>query len=193
MKLWLPISLLIIAAILAVGVTNFGKSNLPVTPPVATDLSVPEIGAQANLLLQPEVSAVPVGSEASFSVTVDTGSFRTFGVEGYFDYDPAVLTILSIEPGNLFDRPEVLLTSIDPTIGRISYAVGSRTSAQGKGIAFTIRSKIKSLPQNGELVLSFNQQKSHVSLEASDQSKRFSQEETLVVFEEKPITILAQE
>lgn len=193
MKLWLPISLLIIAAILAAGVTNIGKSRLPATPPTFTDDTVPEIIAQANLALIPEVNAVSPGANANFSVMVDTGALRSFGVEGYFDYDPNVLTILGIEPGNFFDQPEVLLTSIDPTLGKISYAVGSRNSAQGKGIAFIIKTKVKSQVQAQPLILSFNQQKSHVSLEASDQSKRFAQEETLVVFEEKPFTVLAQE
>ena len=54
-------------------------------------------------------------------------------------YDPTLLTILTITPGNFFANPSVLLNTIDPVTGRISYALqdpsGSATTTSTSTIA----------------------------------------------------------
>lgn len=190
MKIWLPITLLIVALIIAGGVALIGQKTsitipkLPLSSPV-----VPET-VQAKLSLVPATAQIRPGDKTMLSVNVSSTNSNVIGIETYFQYDPQVLTILSLKPGPVLPNPEILLNSIDETTGTITYALGTRQPSSGNGVLFTIEVQAKKATPGTKFPLSLNQQKTKLALETANHSKRFSQEQTVVIFEEKPLSVL---
>ncbi|MEK7165295.1 MAG: cohesin domain-containing protein [Patescibacteria group bacterium] len=186
MKTTLPILLLIILAVLAGGISLLvkPKTELPSAE------SIIEASAQASLTLQPELTSVKVGEEITYAVLVDAGNKKIIGVEGYFEFDPSVLSITSISPGPLFAQPEELLKIIDPPTHHLTYAVGTRNPVTAKGILFTIHARTLTPTKDQNEPLTFIREKTHVALESESGDKRYAQEETATIFETKQIVIL---
>ena len=192
MKPWLPITLLIIAVIVTVGVAFVVKNSyLPVTSLSSKSPSSgePTDTAQLKLSLQPEITAVTVGGETAYDIVVDPGNFRVIGIQGYFDYNPQKLSVISVEPGTLLSQPDTLLNSVDPVAGKIAFALGSRTSSIGGGTIMKIRIRANRPDPENPYPLTFDQHKTHIAVEAPDRSMRYSEDNTFIVFEEKPLSI----
>ena len=188
MKLWLPVSLLIMTIVVATGVALWVKKPVK-------DTSFPKARletVQVKLSLQPEMTPAYAGEEASYVVAVKTDNLNVIGVQAYLQYDPQIISVLSVDPATLLPNPDLLLDNIDASTGTIAYALGTKQPSSGNGIAFKIRVKINSVPDKTQTPISFDKQKTKVAVETSDHSKRFSQEETAFVFNEEPLTILAE-
>lgn len=82
----------------------------------------------------------------SLPINIATGSNKVTAVQLELQYDPKILTSVSIIPGSFFQKPDVLLNQIDPKTGRISYAFGVGLTGQGvvgQGIAATLNFETK--------------------------------------------------
>lgn len=88
----------------------------PKEPAAQTDLSFGSLSASAS-------SSIPIN--------IATGKNKVTAVQLELQYDPQVLTNVSITPGSFFKNPVILLNQIDAKTGRISYALGINPTDQG--------------------------------------------------------------
>lgn len=91
----------------------------------------------------PEIATSSSVSVTNYSLPININSFKNkvTAIQLELQYDPQVLTNVSVVPGSFFTKPEVLLNQIDSKTGRISYAFGTgltEPSVVGKGIAATL-------------------------------------------------------
>lgn len=79
------------------------------------------------------VSSLP-SSKTTYSlpITISTGTNKVTAVQLELQYDPKVLTQVSVVPGVFFTNPATFLNRIDTATGRISYAFGVNPTEQGK-------------------------------------------------------------
>lgn len=123
--------------------------NLPVQLPTAPKQAV----EQSTLTLgNPTVDASSSPSNFTYSVPINisTGKNKVTAVQLELQYDPEVLTSVSVTPGAFFKDPVVLLNQIDAKTGRISYAFGINLSpteegVMGENIVANITFKTKSI------------------------------------------------
>ncbi len=183
MKIWIPLSLIILLTVVAVGITFIARNKGISQPGLQTET------VEVKLNLEPETNSVKVGDNVAFDLKVEVTNLRTVGVETYFTYDPQVLSITSIEPTGYFQNPQILTQNIDSQTGKISYAVGSLQPTLGSGIVYKINATVIGKGSTANII-NFDKTNSKVALESADASKRYIQEETVVLFSEKPLNIL---
>ena len=194
MKLMAPITLLIVATVLALGAVlvtqNTVKNKVAPLPTASTPVSSTLEKVQADLNLKPEFSSVKVGDEISFTVTIDSHNLGVSGIQSEFNYDPKVLSIEAIEPGPFLNQPVVITKTIDPAQGKISYALISLKYSTGVGPLFTIKARAtaKNTGLNNPLFFSKNETK--VGLASTTKDKRYSEAETVIIFAENTVNIL---
>ena len=194
MKLMAPITLLIVATVLALGAVlvtqNAVKNKVTPLPTASTPASSTLEKVQADLNLKPEFSSVKVGDEISFTVTIDSHYLGVSGIQSEFNYDPKVLSIEAIEPGPFLNQPVVITKTIDPAQGKISYALISLKYSTGVGPLFTIKARAtaKNTGLNNPLFFSKNETK--VGLASITKDKRYSETETVIIFAENTVNIL---
>lgn len=92
-----------------------------------TDI-IPTINPQTQISFSPATIDTGVSPQTTYSVNVaaNTNGQTISGIQLELSYDPAVLTDVTIEPAdnNLFGlNPAVLINSVDPDLGRISFAI----------------------------------------------------------------------
>ena len=96
----------------------------------------------------------PVGY--SIPIEISTGENKVTAVQLELQYDPQVLTDVTVVPNQFFSNPDILLNQIDTKTGRISYALGVGLTAQGvsgKGIVANILFSAKTKTGEGTAVL----------------------------------------
>lgn len=77
----------------------------------------------------------------SLPINIATGKNKVNVAQLELQYDPKILTQVTVVPGTFFKNPLVLLNQIDKTTGRISYAFGINPEDQavtGQGVVATI-------------------------------------------------------
>lgn len=97
----------------------------PTTSPAHTTLAIVESATTTGAL------------HKSLDVLVDTNGDKSTGVQLELQYDPAVVTNISITPGTFYADPFELLKNIDRKNGRITYAIAIKpngTAHSGKGV-----------------------------------------------------------
>ena len=161
------------------------KIPSPVTPS-----PTPLETVQTRLTLSPQQDSVAVGETLVYNVSINTLGKGVLGVETYFNYDPKMLTIISLKPENFLKNPIPLIETIDKKQGKIGYALGGLEAVQGTGILFKIQTKVIAQPTGVINPLMFDQTNTKVALESVSSDKRYLEEQTVVVFEEKPLSIL---
>ncbi len=195
MKLWIPLTFILVAAILVGG--TYYALNKSVSPPpniVKKTLPVPQTKdsvplVRAKLMLEPEITSIRPGEEVNYVVRIDAGNAFIVGAETYFNYDPNLISVESLEPGPVFTKPEILAQSIDPNSGKITYAVGTFTPSSGKGIVFKIKVKGVTASPSIQSLLSFDRDKTKIALVSEDGSKRYSETETNLEFAENQLLV----
>jgi len=92
----------------------------------------------------------------SLPINIITGKNKATAVQLELQYDPKVLTSVSVTPGVFFKNPIVLLNQIDAKTGRISYAFGISPTQQGiggQGIVATLSFESKTgAPQQTSII-----------------------------------------
>lgn len=143
------------------------KKSLPVVTSVVTTKTNP---ADTTLSIKPSVKDTKTSTYSSI-IYVDTGKNSIVGAQVELEYDPAVVTNVSITPLEFLPSLTEIYKKIDQTNGRITYAIGvsvGESGVKGKGslakITYTV---IPGQQANA----SFNfLPKTEVSGEGSDQS-----------------------
>ena len=101
------------------------SSSFPTTLPLPSPTIIPTY----TLSLSPNTMTTIPGKSTSLLVLFDaTGTPPTL-IQLEIGYEPGLLTNVSIQPGDFFPNYNLLLNTINPRTGRISYAI---ESASGK-------------------------------------------------------------
>jgi hypothetical protein len=195
----LPIIILLsIMLISSIGLFVFNKNkinsikNLPKITPTTSPIITPVIKdqVQIDLYLDPEITSAKVGDEVNFSVRINSNNLLLIAAETYFSYNPKVLTIDAIQPGTIFSSPNILLNKIDSQLGKISYAIGTFQPIASNGLLFRISGKIKSLPINNTIDLTFDQTNTKIGLESPNNSKLYSADEIINLYHETQMSVI---
>lgn len=138
------------------------KQTTPIPPSPKPTVSItPQVVGHSTLSLLPNPLIVSSGS-ASVDVMINPNGDKVTAVQVELSFDPTVLTPTSIDQGNFFSSPFVLLKNMDQKNGKISYALalspsGTPNITEGKvaTINFTVKlnaatkeSKIEVLPKS---------------------------------------------
>jgi hypothetical protein len=75
----------------------------------------------------------PADLRYSLPINIATGTNKVTAVQLELQYDPKILTNVTVAPGLFFTNPDVLLNQIDAKTGRVSYALG--VGLAGRGVA----------------------------------------------------------
>jgi hypothetical protein len=110
------------------------------TPPAATTVkteATPTVKApmaEAVLSMTPNPLVLTVGSviPSTISVVIDSGSHDITAAQLELSYDPKMLTITDIAPGDFIENPLVLLKNIGDADGRVTFAFGIQPTGTGK-------------------------------------------------------------
>lgn len=81
----------------------------------------------------PEIATSSSATILNYSLPIDIQTFRNkvTAVQLELQYDPKMLTSVTVTPGSFFANPDILLNQIDTKTGRISYAFGAGLKNQG--------------------------------------------------------------
>ena len=117
----------------------------PSSPKPTQTVIAPEEPAAQTILSFGELSIATSSSTANLSyslpIRIATGTNKVTAIQLELQYDPKVLTNVSVTPGVFFKNPVVLLNQIDVKKGRISYAFGSGLTdpaVMGQGVIATL-------------------------------------------------------
>ena len=143
--LFLIFALFVITFVLLI-ITLYNPSN-PKPAPIVT---VPKESVEQTILSfgQPVATSSSSVTSLTYSlpITIITGKNKVTAIQLELQYDPKVLSNVSIAPGSFFTKPEVLLEQIDVKTGRITYAFGVGLTDQGvmgQGVVATLTFEAK--------------------------------------------------
>lgn len=95
--------------------------------------------------------AVVEGESFTIAIHINTGENTVTGAQLELYYDPAVLTVTEVTPGDFFAKPIIYANKNDTTKGDIVFAVGSFDGKQGTGkVALVKATALK--PSSGEVL-----------------------------------------
>lgn len=106
----------------------------PSTPKTTqTPTAIQQPVAQTVLSFGESVVASSSASTLTYSlpINITTGNNKVTAVQLEMQYDPNLLTNVSVTPGVFFQNPEILLNQVDAKTGRITYAFGIGPTGQG--------------------------------------------------------------
>ena len=120
--LFLIFALFVITFVLLI-ITLYNPSN-PKPAPIVT---VPKESVEQTILSfgQPVATSSSSVTSLTYSlpITITTGKNKVTAVQLEMQYDPQVLTNVSITPSVFFKNPEILLSQIDEKTGRITFHI----------------------------------------------------------------------
>ncbi|SRR5258706_9211524 len=125
---------IITGALLVVALSSSQHTQSPT--PVASAPTPTSSPAHTTLAIS-QSAAVTGTKNQSLDVLVDTNGDRSTGVQLELQYDPNVVTNVSVTPGAFYADPFELLKNIDKKNGRITYAIAIKpngTAQSGKGV-----------------------------------------------------------
>ncbi len=192
MKWWLPITILVTVGVVT-GVIVYVAQNRPssLSPPVNQPTTItqnPMVKVTANVSLQPESTSVRMGTETNYLFNVEAPDSQIVGIEAHLQFNPSVISVVSIEPTDLLNRPQEIAKTIDNQTGKILYAIGTLTPTVGKGTVFKI--KVNILGQNPPASITFDRRTTKVALFSGDGKTRYTEANTTLNFVENPLSIL---
>lgn len=88
-------------------------------------------------LIPPSITAI-VKKNETISVYIDTDNHTVSAVDLTVLFDPKILRIDDVAPGDFFVDPTVLIERIDNTSGTLTYAIGSLKPKKGTGKVVTL-------------------------------------------------------
>lgn len=89
---------------------------------------------QTTIGFETNKSQITTGQVATVDVTIDTEAELALA-QLEIGYDPLVITILAVDPGDFFIKPQETLKTINPNNGRISYVITCSVAAGESCIA----------------------------------------------------------
>lgn len=122
----------------------------PAVPKTTQTVTVPKEPVAQTILSfgNPSIATSSSVSTLNYSlpINISTGNNKVTAVQLEMQYDPAVLTNVSVTPGVFFKNQEILLNQIDVKTGRITYAFGIGLADQGvigKAVIATLSFEVK--------------------------------------------------
>lgn len=122
--------------------------------PERTTSPVVENINQASLTFLPSTLFLSQNSTKDISLAVDTAGHQITAAEVYLNYDPTYLEVVSINPGNLFDKPNIFQQRIDNQAGLASFALGTFNPKTNNGNLINVVVKTKNITGNTRVNLS---------------------------------------
>lgn len=137
--------LIIVLFLVALGLMFVAQST-PYPKPLQPNniVSIPTPAVPQTVLLFDEISMATNSASYSIPIIINTGRNLVTGAQLELFFDPKIITNVSIQQGNFFLKPVVLLNNIDKESGRISYALGispEDSGREGEGIVATLTFK----------------------------------------------------
>lgn len=126
------IFVLFIITFVLLAITLYNPSNSKPVPTVTTAPKEP-IAQTVLSYGQPSIATSSSITTLNYSlpINITTGNNKVTAVQLEMQYDPKLLTNVSVNPGVFFKNPEILLNQIDAKTGRITYAFGVGLTGQG--------------------------------------------------------------
>jgi hypothetical protein len=112
--------------IIAIGILLFILYNSKPTelfPSLTQSENMQTSEADTTLSLSTETQTINPGQTATIAVLIHTSREDANTIQFELSYDPQTVTVNAITPGNFFTHPVVALQDIDPSAGRITYAL----------------------------------------------------------------------
>jgi hypothetical protein len=138
------LALIIFLIVVTVGLVMLSVYSKPAveTPPARITTTTTPLYVQTTIALSNELTPI-VAKPGTFQTdaTITTGENKVTVVQLELSYDPKAISNVTITPGTFFKNPTVLLNKVDPTLGRISLAMGvsmGESGASGSGQIATI-------------------------------------------------------
>lgn len=130
------IVVLLIITIALVGVALFPRTQQPANnqqqeQPTTQASPTPVAFTTIALSPNPLVITTTASPSSVIEATINTTSNTVTAVQLELEYDPEIISVVSVENGTFFSNPVELLNSIDNTNGRITYALGVAPGANG--------------------------------------------------------------
>jgi hypothetical protein len=125
---------------------NAKPAAIPITPTPKEEIAQTVLSfGSTNIATSSSVASL----KYSVPINISTGKNKVTAVQLEMQYDPQVITKVTVVPGPFFTKPEVLLEQIDEKTGRITYAFGSgltEPSVVGQGIVANLTFEAKATP-----------------------------------------------
>lgn len=115
--------ILLILTTIFIKLNSHSNQNLPTTNNSQLSTILPTPRTACALIMSPEKITIQPNQKFSINITIGSDGDYPTDLQLEIAYDPNVLTNAQIYPGNLFTNPIIPLNYIDPTTGRISYAI----------------------------------------------------------------------
>lgn len=103
----------------------------PSSPTITQEVTVTKAPIAQTILSFGELTATsssplrqPADLTYSLPINITTGNNKVTAVQLEMQYDPLLLTNVTVTPGVFFQNPEILLNQVDVKTGRITYAFG---------------------------------------------------------------------
>jgi hypothetical protein len=119
-----------------------GNWQLALKTPKATPFSPKETLPEVSLNLDPEEKAVYQGEALTVNIIIQSEK-ELVGIDLYLAYDPQVLEIIKIAPGDFLTNPQELSQEINAAEGKIFYALTTLTPKVGQGTLASLTFKGK--------------------------------------------------
>lgn len=116
--------------VMAIGVTLFSRGFID--PRILGGLEMTGKGS-VILTLTPQDISLSAGKGTSAYVTIDTKGEKVTVAELQFSFDPKVIHIEDISPGDFFKEPVVLQKEIQNGGGKAVFVIGGREGVSGSG------------------------------------------------------------
>jgi len=122
-KRTLALIIFLIAA--TVGLVVLSVYNKPSVPPPPVKKAVIPAYVQTTISLSNTITPVAASpGQFQTEAIISTGSNKVTAAQLELTYDPKALSNVTITPGTFIKEPTVLLKKVDPTLGRITLAMG---------------------------------------------------------------------
>lgn len=136
---------LVTVVLLVVAVKSSQQQQGSKQPAPVAQRPTPTPVAHTLLSISPNPLTAVAGINTA-SVNIDTSIDNVTGVQLEIAYDPKVLTNVTIKPGTFFTNPNILLTNVNKTSGRVTYVLGITPAQQpvkGTGTVATLSFSVR--------------------------------------------------
>lgn len=125
------------------------KKTVPTntTPSPEAMSPTPNVPVETVLAMTPNPVSLDASGNGKVDVTIDSGVNDVQGIQLEMTYDPNALTNIKVTPGTFLKDPVVLMNTIHPDKGTISYWIGitpTQKAVRGTGTVATISFSKKS-------------------------------------------------
>jgi hypothetical protein len=128
------LALIIFLIVATVGLVALSVYNKPQAPEPTTIVKKPLIPAYAQTTFVLSDTITPDltrPGQFKTEILIDTGTNKITATQLELSYDPKDISNVTITPGTFIKNPTVLLKKVDPTLGRISLAIGINMGESG--------------------------------------------------------------